>query len=289
MKRGSSSLWGARFGMDVNSLNDNRTSATTVTSYRPPGPYSKRVGEGEKLALVIPALHEARNLYYLLPRVCSILREAGAAWEMIVVDDHSRDGTEEIVGAMARREPRIRLMVRHGESGLSGAILHGWRHTDATILGAMDADGQHPPEILTELIACALNGCDLAIASRYAKGGRCGWNPLRRLASMIAITAARPLQPERFRARDPLSGFFLVRRRCVENISFQTSGFKLLLEILVRGRISAVGEVPFAFGKRRSGRSKLSMRVAWDYALLLARLFRAKYGSIRVAQQAQGD
>jgi len=261
----------------------------TLTSYKPANGRTKHMPEGEKLALVIPALREAGNLHELLTRIRSALDGAGLAWEVIVVDDDSRDGTEEIVGAIAREERRVRLLVRHGERGLSGAILHGWRHTDATILGVMDADGQHPPESLPEVIAAILNGCDLAIASRYARGGRRSWNPFRHMVSIFAMMAARPLQRERLRVRDTMSGFFLVRRHCVENISFQTSGFKLLLEILVRARIGSVQEVPFAFGRRRAGRSKLSMCVAWDYWLLLARLYRAKYGLIRVAQHAHGD
>jgi len=245
--------------------------------------------EGEKLALVIPALREAANLHGLLTRICSALDRARLAWEVIVVDDDSRDGTEEIVGAIAHEERRVRLLVRCGERGLSGAILHGWRHTDATILGVMDADGQHPPESLPAMITAILKGNDLAVASRYARGGRRCWNSLRHLVSIFAMMAARPLQRERARVRDTMSGFFLIRRHCVENVCFQTTGFKLLLEILVRGRIGSVQEVTFAFGKRRAGRSKLSLRVAWDYWLLLARLYRVKYGLIRVVQQAHGD
>jgi hypothetical protein len=171
---------------------------------------------------------------------------------------------------------------------LSGAILHGWRHTDATILGVMDADGQHPAEILPELVAAIVSGRDLAIASRYATGGRGGWNPLRRLISMAAILAAGSLQPAGPRVQDPLSGFFLVQRHSVEHTFFQTAGFKLLLEILVRGRIGSVKEIPFAFGRRRAGRSKVNARVAWEYAVLLGRLYAEKYGSVRAQEPSGG-
>ena len=251
---------------------------------RPP-----QVHTPEKLALVIPSLHEAANLGTLLTRVRNALEGAGIGWELIVVDDHSRDGTEQIVSEIARHDPRVRLFVRLAERGLSGAILHGWQHTDATILGAMDADGQHPPETLPQLLASILSGHDIAIGSRYAPGGRSTWNPLRRFVSILALILARPLQPSWLPVRDPLSGFFMVRRKSVESVPLQTSGFKLLLEILVCGRIRSVSEVPFVFGCRRAGRSKVSVRVGWHYVTLLARLYRMRFAMLRRSPALSGD
>src|SRR4051794_38444335 len=265
MKRGFNSLGGVLFGMDLTGWKFNRSSATTVTSYRPARSRAKPSGSGEKLAVIIPALHEAGNLRALLTRVRTALEHLDMPWEAMVVDDDSRDGTAQIVGAFARLDLRVRLLVRRGERGLSGAILHGWRNTDATILGVIDADGQHPPEILPDLLSSILEGRDLAVGSRYARGGRGGWNPVRRFISRAAMLAARPLQPQWPPVKDVLSGFFLVRRDCVENIPFQTAGFKLLLEILVRARIGSAAEIPFTFGKRGAGRSKVSPKVAWDY------------------------
>jgi dolichol-phosphate mannosyltransferase len=139
------------------------------------------------------------------------------------------------------------------------------------------------------LLEAVVKGRDLAIGSRYAKGGRWGWNPVRGLMSMGAILATQPLQTSWLRVRDPLSGFFVVRRECVENIGFQTTGFKLLLEILVRGRIGSVEEIPIVFGRREAGRSKVSAQVAWDYVTLLARLYRARFAVERVSEAASGD
>jgi len=264
----------------------NGSFAVTVTSYKPPHPHvtpaalHNNTGLREKLALVVPSLREVRNLVPLLDRVRAVLAGVAINWEVIVVDDNSRDGTEMVVGSISHQDPRIRLLIRPGERGLSGAILHGWRHTDATILGAMDADGQHPPELLPQLIASLVEGHDLAIASRYTDGARRPAHPLRRLASLAATLAARPLQSLVPRVRDPLSGFFLVRRNSVQHVSFQPSGFKLLLEILVRGRIASVQEIPFAFDRRRFGRSKISARVAWDYVVLLARLYRLRFSVV---------
>ena len=243
-----------------------------------------------KFALIIPALREAKSPEALLPRVCAVLTGQTAPFEILVVDDDSGDGTDAVVRAASEVDARIRLLVRKGERGLSGAILHGWQHTDAETLGVMDADLQHPPELLPRLLEEMSAGADLAIGSRYAPGGTLGgWNPLRRLVSSVAVAATLPVQRGGLCAKDPMSGYFVVRRHCVENINFQKAGFKLLLEILVRGRIGSVREVPFAFGRRYSGISKAGLKVMWDYLLLLARLYAIRLGGKRVVEIAAGN
>jgi dolichol-phosphate mannosyltransferase len=233
----------------------------------------------EKLALVIPTLREAANLPGLLGHIRTVLNPVGIAYEILVVDDDSRDGTEEIVSAIAATDPRVRLLIRKGERGLSGAVLYGWRHTDAAILGVMDADLQHPPELLPALIAAILDGNDLAIGSRYTAGGQVGkWNPIRKALSSVAVWATWPIQRPGVRAHDPMTGFFMLRRECIDGIEFQPTGFKLLLEILVRGRLRKVKEVPLAFGSRAEGTSKANFKVGWDYAKLLARLYVERFG-----------
>jgi dolichol-phosphate mannosyltransferase len=238
----------------------------------------------EKFALIIPTLREAENLPGLLRHLRTVLDPLGIDYEILVVDDDSRDGTEEIISAIALDDPRVRLLVRKGERGLSGAILYGWRQTDAAILGVMDADLQHPPELLPGLIATILAGHDIAIGSRYTAGGELGaWNPVRKLLSTAAVWATWPIQHAGRRAQDPMTGFFMLRRECIDGLHFQPSGFKLLLEILVRGRIHSVKELPFAFGHRYRGASKANFKVGWDYALLLARLYAERFGLSRRA------
>jgi dolichol-phosphate mannosyltransferase len=233
----------------------------------------------ERLALVIPTLREAENISGLLADIRAVLDPVGIGYEILVVDDDSRDGTEEIVSAISQKDPRVRLLVRKGERGLSGAVLHGWRHTDAGILGVMDADLQHPPEVLPELISAILAGHDLAIGSRYTAGGQVGgWNPVRKLLSAVAVWATWPIQRAGVRAKDPMTGFFMLRRECIDGIVFQPSGFKLLLEILVRGRVRSIKEVPFSFGSRYRGASKANSKVAWNYAKLLVRLYAERFG-----------
>jgi len=195
----------------------------------------------------------------------------------VVVDDDSKDGTGDVVSAISAQDPRVRLLVRKGQRGLSGAILYGWKHTDADVLGVMDADMQHPPEVLPKLVAAIQRGRDVAIGSRYTPGGGTGsWNPIRKLLSAAAVWVTWPLQPRKLRARDPMSGFFLVRRHSLEKIEFQTTGFKLLLEVLVRGQIESIEEVPFEFGLRYRGASKANFKVGVEYARLLARLYAGK-------------
>ncbi len=200
-------------------------------------------------------------------------------YEIVVVDDDSCDGTGEAVSAIGAQDPRVRLLVRKGQRGLSGAILHGWQNTDAAILGVMDADLQHPAELLPKLLAAIQSGADIAIGSRYTPGGELGdWNPIRKFISSAAVWVTLPLQKSKLRAKDPMSGFFMIRRHCLEKVQLQRTGFKLLLEILVRARIHSLQEVPFAFGLRFRGASKANFKVAWDYGCLLARLYAAKFG-----------
>lgn len=271
-------------------------SAATESSYismgnRTTDTYAPvRETSSEKLALVIPTLREAANLHGLLGHIRLVLEPLNIEYEILVVDDDSRDGTTEIVSAAAQKDERVRLLVRNGQRGLSGAILHGWRHTDAGILGVMDADMQHPPELLPPLLAAILDGRDLAIASRYAGGGAIGqWNLTRRLVSAAAVSVTWPIQRAGLRAKDPMSGFFLVRRDCLRQVPLQSFGFKLLLEILVRARIRSVEEIPFSFGSRCHGESKANLKVAVDYARLLAKLYASRFalsGSARRIMRA---
>ena len=251
-----------------------------VVGVLPELPVAGRVERAqEKLALVIPTLCEAENIGGLLRHIRSVIDPLKITYEILVVDDDSRDGTAEVVSAIAAEDPRVRLLVRKGERGLSGAVLYGWRHTDAAILGVMDADLQHPPELLPKLLAPILEGRDLVIGSRYTPGGELGaWNPVRKFLSAAAVWVTWPLQKSRLRAKDPMSGFFMVRRECLDQVKLQSAGFKLLLEILVRGHIHSVEEVPFIFGQRYRGASKANFRVAWDYARLLGRLYAGRFG-----------
>jgi dolichol-phosphate mannosyltransferase len=237
----------------------------------------------EKLGLVIPTLNEAGNMQTLLSRLQSALQPVNVDYELIVVDDESTDGTAEVVQRYSEKEPRVRLFVRKGQRGLAGAVIHGWAHTDATLLGVIDADLQHPPEVLPHLLAAVFDGKDIAIASRYANNNResvSEWSRARVFISRLSTWATTPLQRKDVRIKDPMSGFFVVRRECVEDIDLHPQGFKILLEILVKGRIKSTAEVPFHFATRLSGKSKADVKVALHYFSLLGKLSRyALFGS----------
>jgi dolichol-phosphate mannosyltransferase len=230
----------------------------------------------DKLGLVIPTLNEEANIGTLLDCVRLNLDGLQLDYELLVVDDNSTDGTGAVVQEYSRSDPRIRLLVRVGCRGLAGAVLHGWDHTDANLLGVIDADLQHPPALLPALVAAIQEGQDIAIASRYSAGnGIPGWNPLRRAISLLSTWTTLLLQKPSIRVRDPLSGFFAMRRTCITGVHLQPEGFKLLLEILVRGNIRSVTEIPYNFGQRFAGKSKASLRVGLDYLVLLGRLSRS--------------
>src|SRR6185503_15501621 len=129
------------------------------------------VHRGLKTALIIPTLREAANIPVLLQRVRAVLDPAGINYEILIVDDDSQDGIEETVAEISRKDSRVQLLVRKGKRGLSGAVLHGWLHTNAAIVGVMDADLQHPPELLPDLLSTMLAGCDLVIGIRYPQAG----------------------------------------------------------------------------------------------------------------------
>src|ERR1017187_9067742 len=137
-----------------------------------------------KLAMVIPTLNEAGNMPALLSRLRTALDPAGIDYELIVVDDDSEDGTAEIVRDLAKQDSRVRVLIRKGQRGLAGAVIHGWANTDASLLGVIDGDLQHPPEVLPDLLNAVLKDNDIAIASRYATNSRESvgeWNKARRL------------------------------------------------------------------------------------------------------------
>jgi dolichol-phosphate mannosyltransferase len=230
-----------------------------------------------RFAVVVPTLNEAGNIDKVLGALSDALRETRYEneYEIIVVDDGSTDGTVQQAREWARQDPRVRILSRAGERGLAGAVLYGWSRSRADLLGVIDADLQHPPELLPKLLQAA-ERADVAIASRYAGNhGTRGWNPLRAAVSRLSTLAAAPLISKKdLRITDPMSGFFLVHRRCIEGLTFQTTGFKLLLEILVRGRIRTAQEVPYHFGLRHAGQSKANATVALHYLHLLGRLSR---------------
>jgi dolichol-phosphate mannosyltransferase len=240
-------------------------------------PISPAAKAKAKLAIVIPTLREAENIRSVLDRIRQSLDPLGVPYELIVVDDDSGDGIDTIVQEIAQADPRVCLLVRTEERGLGGAVLFGWKHSDAEVLGVIDADLQHPPELLPRLWKALEGGSDVVLASRYApQGGLDHWHPARHLLSRMAIWLTYPLQQPGIQVKDPMAGFFMLRRSCLKDVELHNRGFKILLEILVRGNVQSVREIPFTFGPRRAGTSKSNIRVGLDYFALLYQLWKSR-------------
>jgi glycosyltransferase involved in cell wall biosynthesis len=223
------------------------------------------------LSVIVPTYNEAQNIERIVERLEQAL--TGMAHELIVVDD-SVDGTDTIAAELALTHPSLRVFHREGRRGLASAVIDGIRAARGDILCVLDADFQHPPETLPTLVrALEHTGTDLAIASRYVPGG--GYqalSPWRRVVSWVATGAARLLLRRARGIADPVSGFFAFRRGVVEGVALQPVGYKILLEVLVRGHLSQVVEVPYRFEARHAGRSKLTLSLHVEYLRHLLRL-----------------
>jgi len=220
------------------------------------------------LTIVIPTYNERENLPVLLERLEKSLR--GIPFEAIVVDDNSPDGTWRLAEELAReRYPWLRVVRRVNERGLGSAIIRGLREARGRYVAVIDADLQHPPELLPTMLKTALEtGADVVIASRYVRGGGVeGWSRYRLLVSKAAGLVARLLLPEVRRIRDPMSGYWLVRRDIIEGVELEPRSWKILLEILVKARPRKVVEVPYVFRERLRGESKLRLRHMVEYLL----------------------
>src|SRR5438270_4398612 len=220
-----------------------------------------------EIAIIIPTLQEAENVEPLIKEI----EKTGLPFaEIVFVDDGSTDGTREQVRALGNKR-RVRLVERDGsDRGLAGAIVAGAESTAAGLLVVMDADLSHPPgQIRALLRPILMNEADLVIGSRYVYGGATpGWPVWRRVISRAASGLAYPLTG----VRDSMCGFFAVRRDCLLRFAKTAVGFKIVFEMMVRGRKTLrVQEVPIVFQDRERGRSKMSLTEAVRFALRWAR------------------
>ncbi|ASJ10397.1 dolichol monophosphate mannose synthase [Thermococcus sp. P6] len=225
-----------------------------------------------KISVIVPTYNERENLEELFERIDRALR--GYDYEIVVVDDDSPDGTWKFATGLSDRYP-VKVIRRTREKGLSSAVIRGFREAEGDVFVVMDADLQHPPEVIPELLRAIEGGADIAVASRYVPGGGVkNWYWYRRLISRGAIMIGRLALPKIRNVRDPVSGFFALRREVVENVDLNPVGFKILLEILIKGNYGKVAEVPFTFGLRKAGESKLGTGTIFNYLRHIYRLMR---------------
>ncbi len=227
---------------------------------------------GPELTVVVPTLNEEGNIAELVERLHRVL--AGLAWEVIFVDDDSRDGTRDVIASIAARDHRVRLLHRIGRRGLSSACIEGIQASTAPFVAVMDADLQHDETLLPQMLAVARNEAqDLVIGSRYISGGGIDkdWDKGRASASLFATRLGQFIL--KTNVADPMSGFFLLRRDAFDGAVRQLSamGFKILVDLLASTKVPLrVRELPYTFRPRHAGASKLDSQVAWEYLMLLA-------------------
>jgi dolichol-phosphate mannosyltransferase len=240
-----------------------------------PGPESPpQAVSTPQLAVIVPTFNERDNVTTLFRRLEVAL--AGVSWEVIFVDDNSPDGTWDVVRALAREDSRVRCIRRIGRRGLSGACIEGILASSAPYAAVIDADLQHDETQLPKMLALLQGGeADLVVGSRYIAGGSAeSFNKQRAGISALATEVAKRLL--RVKIADPMSGFFMIRSDRFELLAPQlsTQGFKILLDIVAtaRGELR-IREIPYTFGSRLHGESKLDSTVALDFlGLVLAKL-----------------
>jgi dolichol-phosphate mannosyltransferase len=214
------------------------------------------------LSIVVPTYNERDRLADLVEAIFSAYRDADLDAELIVVDDNSPDGTGALADDLAKRH-RLQVIHRAGKLGLGTAVVAGFEAARSTIVGVIDADLSHPPSLLPKMLSIMTGAAaDIVIGSRYIPGGGTrNWPFGRLILSRLACLMARPLTP----VQDATSGFFLIRRDLARGVQISAGGFKICLELLVRGQPKSVIEVPYVFEGRTAGESKMNLKEATGY------------------------
>jgi dolichol-phosphate mannosyltransferase len=226
-------------------------------------------------SLIIPTYKERDNIERVVKILSQTLDEfIPGDYELIVVDDDSPDMTWEVAQSLAEEYPQLRVMRRQQERGLSSAVVRGWQVARGRILGVIDGDLQHPPEVLTQLLSKMTQGADLALASRHVDGGGVNsWSVVRRFLSRGAQVLGLMILPSVLgRVSDPMSGYFMVRRSSIAGAVLNPVGYKILLEVIGRGNIENIAEVGYVFCERQQGESKVTWKQYVDYIHHLVRL-----------------
>jgi dolichol-phosphate mannosyltransferase len=220
--------------------------------------------------MVMPTYNESDRLAELTDALFTAAAEADLDLELIVVDDNSPDGTGQIADALAKTR-RMQVVHRSGKLGLGTAVVAGFQAALADTVGVMDADFSHPPALVPKMMKVFhAADADVLVASRYIPGGSTpNWPFKRRLLSRIGCLLARGLSP----IRDAASGFFLIRRDIAQGVIIKAGGFKICIELIVRGRPGRLVEIPYQFDDRELGESKMSMREAAGYLVQLKDLY----------------
>lgn len=226
---------------------------------------------GRALTVVVPTYNEYGNVTELLERITASLK--GVDFDVVFVDDGSPDGTAGLLERLGKNHGNVTVHRRPRKIGLASAVLEGIILAKADAIAVIDADLQHPPELLPQMYQKLKEGYDIVIASRYhRRGGIEDWSLWRKMVSKGANILAHIVLPRTRKIRDPMSGYFLFKMEVLNGIRLNPTGFKILLEVLSEGEYNAAIEVPYIFKPRQKGGSKLGFREIAFYVLLLFKL-----------------
>ncbi len=230
-------------------------------------------GESKIITIIIPTYNEKENLPVLVNSIFNVFHGNCLQGEIIIVDDNSPDGTGKIADELSSKDNKVKVLHRKGKDGLSSAVMEGFRHAGGKIIGVMDADMSHPPEVIPELVRQIRDGnSEIVIASRYKKNENIKeWPISRKIISRGATILAKPLA----HVSDPMSGFFFFRKNIIDGVELSPIGYKIMLEILVKGKYdrNKVMEIPFTFRDRYKGESKLNWKEHLNYLHHLLKLY----------------
>ncbi|MDO8622729.1 MAG: glycosyltransferase family 2 protein [archaeon] len=216
-----------------------------------------------ELSLIIPTYNEKENIQVLLDKLFSILKQNKINGEIIIVDDNSPDETGKVVEDLKKKHRNLRIIHRPGKLGLSSAVLEGFSVANGDVLAVMDADLSHPAEKIPEMLdIIRKNEADFVIGSRYIKEGKIeGWNIKRLAMSKGAILLSRVFTP----VKDTMSGFFMIKKQCIQNKELNPKGFKILLELIIKADYKNINEIPITFVNRTKGESKAGIKEIFYY------------------------
>jgi dolichol-phosphate mannosyltransferase len=229
--------------------------------------------ERPQLSIIVPTFQEVANLPLLVSEITAALAPVLPGWELIIVDDNSRDGSVEVCQRLRAEGVPITIVVRTHTRGLSSAVVEGFAYARGAVLLVMDADLSHPAEAIPRLYQAIVEGADFATGSRYVPGGSTDdrWSAYRWLNSKVASLLAKPLVA----LSDPTAGFFALPRsllsRCAQ---LNPVGYKIALEILIKSRAQRIQEIPIHFRTRQFGKSKLKLKQQLLYLYHLYALYK---------------
>ena len=238
----------------------------------------QRIVENGQISIIIPTYNESENIIKILHSIGELLPKS-VPTQAIVVDDNSPDGTGKLVEDYLKNVKKmadytIEIIHRKAKEGLGSAILKGIQHAKGDTIVVMDCDFSHPPQIIPKLIESIKKyQYDIAVASRYIKGGKIqGWSLKRKTMSKFATLIAK--KGLGIDTHDPMSGFFAFKRNIIKELNIDAIGFKFLLEILVKTKGVNIKEIPYTFQNRELGSSKISIKTIFDYFRSVWKLYR---------------